>query len=1438
MSFYNYNYYRQLSSGLLIDFLFFNHIRFNFTIKQGNEEGYFSLGLQSGVLSLLHPLTLSPDHPDHFLLTIVAQNSQFPCHRGRVRVAVIVVPDQLQLPVLNPISVPEDTEIGTEVLSEGVLVVGGVEGGVVFSLAEEGNEGGVFVINATTGVISLAGELDFETLSGYLLTIMATSVATGNSDTTTLSVEVLDINEPPSFSAPACAVKPPGDASGTCEFSVLENEPVGTLVSILIGADPDFPSRPNGNLSFELVGVAGEEVSGVGLMQNGSDVIGLITTAMLDRELMSSLSFVLRVTDAGAPPLSCDVTVTITVGDVNDNAPMFIQESPILKVLESTSVGEIIAEYITVDDDEGVNALVRYSLISLDPPLNQSDLPFTIDPVTGLLNVSSPLDFEDISNYELAIVASNPDGLSANVSTIVLIIDVNDNAPSFVRDEYVTSVPEDASLLTLVQTVLASDEDTALNGRVTYSITAGDPQGVFGIEELLSPGNNSVLGMVVTSALLDRETTPTFNLTITASDLGSPSLSDTAMILVSVTDANDNAPMFDRDLYEVVVREDAMPTSLLSIAASDADQPETPNSEIMFALDFNASTDTASNVFDLVTADNGTSTTLRLIGQLDFDSVPLYELQVVATDNGTTPLSSETTVRVIVRDVGSPPVVTGGNQTVGVSEARSPGEVVARINATDLDGQALNYTIVSVRAGTTGDSAPLSPPPFSVDSAGRVSLETELDFEEVSSYLVKILVTDGIHTTEAVLTVNVLDENEFAPVITNPAPITFQVQEEVPSGTLVGTVTATDGDASSALTYRIVQDSSLLSSVLEIDSQNGTIFVGERLDREAIVEQDASFPSEGEVRFITVEVTDNGVPSRSTTARVGVAIQDINDNAPVFPDLTPPPVVAENREVGVVFSVAASDRDAGVNAEVTYSLEGVPPTEPVPFEVDPEGNVLITRVLDAETDPTSYMIQITASDGGTPTLSTSESLVIFVSDLNDNAPVFPQESYEFSLDEDSQVGVGFFQFFATDEDRTAPNNQLMFLLDSSPSTPPGSLDLFSLDPQTGVLSVEGVLDFEAMAVHEFVVLVRDSGTPPLSSAPVPVTIRLRDVDERPPRFLQECSVTIIEFSLPPNADPSPIGECIAADVDDATGEFLFGVPLVYEILTGNVNGTFSIGSDGTIFLVESVDREVSDAFLLTVLVRDEGGFNATTSLSVTILDVNDNSPVILNDTPVQRNITADEISAGESNFVSILASDSDAGRNAELSFLLLSTSVDSSGSSASLVVAVSDGGAQPLVTVVDILLSFEEPCFLQDHTIDPSDGRVLTRLLCSVAVAPPTVSVMEGDSISLTCSSLTNLQDISYDFRHNEITNVIPASSGDTLVIAMATLDSAGEYFCAASSEIGVLLSSAASEATVQPRSIQGKLWLGMLRSDSCNTPSLPPSLPHTCSCPLHHHTP
>ena len=1327
--------------------------RFNYTITEGNEGGFFEIGLQNGLLYVVSPL--NADQYDYILLTIVAQNSQYSCHRGRVNIKIIVIRDDIVFPDTPPVSIPENSDIGTPVTQ---ITATGADGSIMYSIIG-GNDGGAFQIDPNTGSITVASQLDFESQDMYSLTIQAESGATSRTGSVVQIIYIDDVNERPFFTNP-CA------SSGSCVFSVDENQPLDTIVDTLTANDPDLPDTLNGMLQFSI----SPDGTVPFIIQGVERQAELRTTEVLDREMRDSYSFSVSVFDRGTPSLFSELPVTVTVSDVNDNVPVFVQPPDVLPILESTSVSTVVTQYLATDDDLGSNGEIIYSISS-----NRGPLPFQIDSSNGNLVVSETLDFETTNFYLINVTASNPDGLQqTTVQTAIIIQDVNDNPPVFSQDEYVGTIEENSLDGTVILSVMATDSDSGSNGMIEFSIVSGNTDNLIAI----NPGTPTIgIVQMSVSGSIDREQIQSFDLTIRANDLGTPQMEDFARVVITVLDINDHSPTFLPPSYSASLREDAPPMDVLDVFAFDLDQPQTVNTELTFEI----TQGNTGNVFALNKTSSSTAT-LSLVGELNFEVVLQYQLQVIAMDQGDPQMSGAATITIEVTDVNEAPPVVGGNQTIELLESTPLNFIIATVSASDNDSAAIAFTITSViGVGVNGD---IAVGVFGINNGGNVTLERELDFETSPSYVITIEVSDGQLTTTTTLTVNVIDVNEFPPIFNDNT--VFTVLEEQPSGTIVGTVQATDGDGApgSSITYHIIDGD--ISSLFVIDEQTGVISTNQVLNREQLVQQ--FDPSRGSTGVLQVQAIDNGTSVFFTVADISITLLDINDNAPVFEQISNGSLasVLENRPSGEpVFNGVAMDLDLGSNGEVTYSLEvpDLPPGVAIPFVINPStGRVTTSQLLDRE-ETSEYVVVVTARDNGVPSLSSSASVTVTVLDDNDNDPVFSQPQYEVTVPENTAAPFNVTQVSASDSDEGSNGAVSYSIQFTVPST---STELFSINSPSGEITLLSQLDFETTSLHTLTVMARDSGAPS-RSATVQVLVNVGNVDEVPPRFDGPCIASVQESVQPGN----PIMQCVAIDIDDVTNRTTGAV--TYEILSGNINDTFSIANDGTITVERRVDRETLDFYSILIQATDSVGLTDTTLLNVTITDVNDNSPQFVN-VPATRAITLEEIQSHEINFFTVEATDADLGSNAELEFTITQVTRLVNGIDTEVEITVTDHGSSALSNTASVTFIFEPPCTLQDYVVNSTDGRIFSRFLCSVDVEPSGLDITLGNNLQLSCNVLRNTE-ATFEWIHNGTSisgpNALPPSQqAGELNVEGVTFQDAGDYACRVMTEVGSLQSS------------------------------------------------
>uniref|UniRef100_A0A3Q1FX63 Cadherin domain-containing protein n=1 Tax=Acanthochromis polyacanthus TaxID=80966 RepID=A0A3Q1FX63_9TELE len=251
------------------------------------------------------------------------------------------------------------------------------------------------------------------------------------------------------------------------------------------------------------------------------------------------------------------------LSDINDNVPKFTEAEYQVEVLETVAVGTSLHSLSATDPDEGANGRIRYSLRG---GLGR----FSIDPVSGVVSVAAALDRETQAEHELLVVAEDQ-GRPARTATATLLVqvsDINDNVPKFTEAEYQVEVLETVAVGTSLHSLSATDPDEGANGRVTYSITQQSPSSENAVFEL-----DSSSGTLQLVQPLDYSKVEVYRLTVQASDGGTPSLNESASVVVKVKDVNNNPPEFSKESYEVSISENlASGASILTLEVTDKDE--------------------------------------------------------------------------------------------------------------------------------------------------------------------------------------------------------------------------------------------------------------------------------------------------------------------------------------------------------------------------------------------------------------------------------------------------------------------------------------------------------------------------------------------------------------------------------------------------------------------------------------------------------------------------------------------------------------------------------------------------------------------------------------------------------------------------------------------------------------------------------------------------
>ncbi|XP_065199574.1 protocadherin-like wing polarity protein stan [Planococcus citri] len=928
---------------------------------------------------------------------------------------------------------------------------------------------------------------------------------------------------------------------------VLEEQPPGTNVCTV-----HAKSAEGGEISYQMIPLLDGRSHA---MFNIDSESGVVTTSVsLDREQLDVHYFRIQAVDLSNRPYSATTTLQINVLDVNDHAPIFEVANGEYEasVRESVPVGSIVTTVRATDKDIGRNGEIEYEIRSIDGGGigNTSSDTFNLDSVTGVLTTRAVLDRETTEVYTIIITATDrtvpaTDRKSATGTIVVKVLDENDNYPQFAERTYTVFVAEDLNpnLNPKIATIKATDADQGQNAAIRYAIIGGNTQGQFSID--------SQNGDISLDKPLDYETMKNYRLVVRAQDGGTPSRSNTTQVLVNVKDVNDNAPRFYASLFQESVLENVpVDYSIVRVQAYDADEGE--NADLTYTIGERDVQGTPAS--DLPIAVNEKTGWIHTTKPLDREVNSKFQFQIIARDNGNPPKSATTSVVINIQDVNdNDPVFNPKNYEAVVSESELPGTPVANVVATDPDeSPRLHYEIAN--GNTRGRFAITTQ-----NGKGLITVTQPLDYKQEKRFVLTIRAVDsGGRFDTATVYVNISDANNFPPVFDN-APYTASIFEDVPVGTTVLVVAASDNDVgqNAQITY------SLASGIGEapeftINPQTGAIITTKPLDREV----QSGY-------LLTVTAKDGGVPQLSDTTDVEISVSDINDNAPVFLKSSYTGSVSEDSLVGTsVLQVAANDIDTGLNSRIRYALK----EDVGAFVIDPTSGVIRTATpLDRESIA-RYEIHALAIDRGTPPMSSSVLVTVRIEDVNDSPPAFESDKLTFYIAENSPIGSVAGILYAKDLDE-GQNAEVTYSLIGGED-----VNSFSLSRRPGSDKAEILtlieLDYES-SKKKYDLVVR-AASPPLRND-ARVEILVTDVNDNAPQ-LKDFHVIFNNFK-----DHFPVGPfsrvpAFDADVSDK---------LRYHILSGNNANLIHLNeSTGQLTLSPQLNTNVQKTAFIEVSVSD------------------------------------------------------------------------------------------------------------------------------------------------------------------------------------------------------------------------------------------------------------
>ncbi|KAA0722319.1 Protocadherin-23 Cadherin-27 [Triplophysa tibetana] len=1035
----------------------------------------------------------------------------------------------------------------------------------------------------------------------------------------TLKVVAIDSGSVPLEETAVVHIQVYADFQSLRHFTVQEDVKIGTVIGSL-----GISMAPHTQLRYSIV-------EGDGTLQFSIQSGELYVAQHLDYEVTQR--YFLVVLAEALPTFSSTIFVAISVTDVNDHTPWFPYNDNIVTigVQEDVVNGSAVYVFNARDGDGSLqNSELFYSL-TFDPDLSKEDLPFHINPHTGVVMTNTQLDRERSKSYIFKVTASDHMGDPKNqknpsVIAQVILLDVNDNSPTFVSVDTVC-VLEDAELGLLFHQMIAKDEDEGSNGHVIYSILSGNQNGFFHIEET---------GHLYLNTSLDYESQHVHILTVQAIDKGVPSLSSTQILAVKVQDVNDQPPVFQQQVYNTTVMENRERGEVVfTVTAVDMDSEE--NAAVTYSLlpglgyelfvinshTGQISTSTQldreiqprftlrenSNRYFSIDSVTGAINTTRA---LDREERSNYTLLITASDSGHPPLNSTALLHITLSDENdNSPTFTRKTYRATLREDLPVGSEIIHIIARDADEGSngiVTYFLVEENSGN-----------FHVDgSTGVIRLARPLDRETRSQHVFRAVATDGCRqgprSSFTIVTIQVEDIND------NP-PSCFEDNMRVSVASMsthlhqpILTVVARDPDQG--------DNGKVVFSLAEEDE----LFQVDRIFGDVRLKAPLRNGVSG-THLLRVQAADLGRPSLTSNCLLLVQLNGDKPQLQFTEELYEVTMLENSKTGSWVANVVAHDQTAE-DATIKYSIFSGNENEAFTINLS-SGDITVReqRLLDFEVEHKVYLVVL--ADNGHQTAYAR--VTITMQDVNDNAPVFKQSYYRSAVWEGQMHNTFVMQVLATDSDSGANGHISYFIMDGNHN------NAFVIDSVRGILATNTVLDREIVPSYKLILQVIDMGSPPLTGT-CTVRVQVVDVNDNSPRIPYLEQVTI--------AEDIPVGfivtQVIANDVD-------LSPAATYRFIEMD-EASFAIDQyTGVITTTNRLDYENQMDFILRVEASDSV-HQTVAELSIHVLDVNDNPPVFSKES---YQVVLPEWTPAHSYVGTVSATDRDSDLNGKISYRLL-----------------------------------------------------------------------------------------------------------------------------------------------------------------------------------------
>ena len=1066
-----------------------------------------------------------------------------------------------------------------------------------------------FILNNDT--VYLGSELDFETITGYALSIYFSNSRSECDTIGNVTIEVINVNDV----TPTIQPIPTQLLIENLQFLLAFNASDEDFLPLRYSVDPG----PANNFLFI----------------DSSQPILLIRE--LDRETIPFHQVTVFVEDNGTPPLSSSVVFQISVTDDNDNAPEFNQNRYFGSIPENQD--GLVLTVNAVDIDLGTNAEIVFTMVSPTTLFSVATVQLSVGNFEGRINLNFSLDYETNQRVYSFLVkaedrASFGQRLSSTTNVTVYILDVNDVPPIFINTPYSASVDEELDNGTVVfSQVSGFDPEEDENGRLVFTQNSTNLLGI-----------NSETGVIFVTGRLDRETTPQITITIRLYDTGSPPLSAVTTFTLTLLDVNDNPPVFiESPIFRSFPENTVVSSTLLNLPTltTDADiGGSSTHSYIIVFSDSSPGVDTSLRI---------QNNKLVLINNFDFESGIQFYLFIINAFDGV----NNRSILVVfnITDVNdNPPIFDFSLYKFSLTENNPITEFVGQVIARDLDSginKEIDYSLPSTETR------------LFISPVGVIYTNYTFDRETVDNITFSVTATDrGLPPLVGFTSVNILilDEIDVPPVIIGK-PFNFMLSENSSINFVIFTFTVSDPDLEPTPPLSIAGAGS-----------SDFVLVGYELRVNTLLDRD-----EGQ-SFYSLSVTAIDTAGLEDTAQLNITLTDVNDNAAEFEQvLYSFSILEEEASIYYFGEVVATDIDSGVNAKFLYFIKEAKTHFTGTFIQSRDcafsgtagnvfnfgvgrnnGSLFVTAPVDYESVH-FLSLSVCTLNTAPPYQERCICVVVDIQNINDVAPVFDSDQLNLTLAEtegnllDSNRLVTSFSFLDLDG-FTSDTYLLTFVhsygaqfpftfgsANTSVDNPDGSIEI-----TRAVVTLSNV-DRELRDVYQFQVCVFDG----VFTEYAQIYLAILDVNDNPPIF------PVLVFLMSVNEHEPvgfPIGSVNATDADINENSVInFYL----------VNGTefFSINvSTGQLSVASDIDREPDNntAILIVRAANIVPGvpnqFDVVTSVVyIYILDINDNNPQY--DGPLTNSVFEDQLNK---LLFSVSATDADVGLNAQLSFFIIS----------------------------------------------------------------------------------------------------------------------------------------------------------------------------------------